>query len=133
MIGEKMNIEKFKKVDDGCYYDESECCYENAVDFIQSSLFGFCGCGDPDENLIYIRDSLRLFRDFPYDAKQENWESYYKRYREAVDKQFGSEKSEYFMWYWLDSKGYTEHGGCLPGWLTESGKELLEDLEEITA
>lgn len=37
------------------------------------------------------------------------------------------------MWYWLDNKGYTEHGGSVPGWLTEEGWKLLEDLEELMA
>ena len=30
----------------------------------------------------------------------------------------------------LDEKGLTEHGSCIPGWLTEKGKHLLDDLNE---
>jgi len=128
-----MHIDKFKK-EDG-YYDESECFYEDAESFIQTKLFGFCGCGYPDDNLIYVRDSMRLLRNFRFsehDEKNESWEEFYKRYRTAVDNHFKSSGAEYFMWYWLDEKGYTEHGGSFPGWLTVEGEELLDDLEETT-
>ena len=127
-----MHIDKYKS-NDG-YIDESGCNYDNAIDFIQTHIFGFCGCGCPDDNLIYVRDSLRLLAKFrfSYHDEKEKWEDFYKMYRLSVDNHFKSSGAEYFMWYWLDNKGYTEHGGSVPGWITSKGEELLQDLEEIT-
>ena len=128
-----MNIDKFKR-DDG-YYDESEYFYEDAKSFVQAKVFGFCGCGGPDDNLLYVRDSMRLLRNFhskEHDKEKESWDDFHKRHRAAVDDHFKLSGAEYFMWYWLDEKGFTEHGGCVPGWLTAEGEALLDDLEEIT-
>ena len=53
--------------------------------------------------------------------------------RELADGIFGNEASMMFFYYWADSKDLTEHGSGLSGggWLTELGKEVLEDLNEI--
>jgi hypothetical protein len=130
-----VNIDKFKKGED--YVDpETGCCYDDAESYITTNMLGFCGCGDPGTALTYVRDSLRLLRiqqDFHRNAVKETWDEFWTRYQTAVDAHFKSSGAEYFMWYWLDNKGYTEHGSSVPGWLTEGGRELLEDLEELTA
>lgn len=126
-----MHIDKFKKGDE--YVDSDGCHYENAVDFIQIKLFGFCACGRPEDNLVYVRDTLRILMDSaPAERdEKESFEAFWEKYREKVDSHFKSKDAEYFMWYWLDKQGYTEHGGSVPGWLTTEGRELLEDLEEM--
>jgi hypothetical protein len=43
----------------------------------------------------------------------------------------GDEKSFLFTLYWLDAKGFTDHGGNVRGsWPTEEGETLLDDLEQ---
>lgn len=115
-----MFIDKFKR-EDGQYYAEGSDEYSegfDAIEFIHINLFGFCGCGSAEDNLKYIRDSMRLLKD--------------KKYHNAESlAHFKSEASEDFMWYWLDEKRLTDHGFCIPGWLTEYGEGLLEDLEEL--
>jgi hypothetical protein len=128
-----MHIDKFKKRDG--YYDDEGCFYENAIDFMQVGVFGFCGCGSPKDNLIYIRDSMRLLRDFcfaEHDEKAEKYDAFYNRYRAAVDAHFVSRGAEEFMWYWLSKCSYTIHGSSVPGFLSKLGEKILEDLEEIT-
>jgi len=120
-----MNIDKFKR-DDG-YYDEKDCFYENAESFLQGKVLKFCGCGSPDLSLKFIRKALRQvqnLKELVLEKKQthEEWSAENKKI-------FG--ESEYFVWYFLDREGFTEHGGSIPGWLTKSGIELLEDLDAL--
>lgn len=121
-----MNIDKFKK-EDG-YYDEDGCFYEDAESFLQTKILGFCGCGDPDLSLKHTQTALRQvsnLKELVWEKKQtwEEWDAENK-------KLLGGETGVYFMWYWLDNKELTEHGGSVPGWLTIEGYELLEDLDE---
>lgn len=122
-----MYIDKFFK-EDG-YYDKDDCFYETAEDFIRGSILGFCGCGMPDAALDYVRQVLRTVADL----KEKVWEKKmtYEEWTAEKSKLFNSEGAEYFMWYFLDNKGLTEHGGSVPGWLTVEGEELLADLEEL--
>ena len=121
-----MNIDKFKK-EDG-YYDEDNCFYEDAETFLQTKVLGFCGCGNPDASLKHAQISLRQvsnLKKLVWEEKQtwEEWDAENK-------KLLGGKTGVYFMWYWLDDQGFTDHGGSVPGWLTEKGQELLEDLDE---
>ena len=116
-----MYIDKFKK--DDHYEDEDGCYHEDAESVITASL-GFCGCGSPDLALKYVKQSLELVQDYQ-DLEYEGWEVKKNKFFN------NNEGSEYFMWYFLNDKGLTEHGSCVPGWLSESGKELLSDLKEM--
>lgn len=121
-----MNIDKFKR-EEG-YYDEDGCFYEDAESFLQIKVLGFCGCGDPDLSLKHTQIALRQvsnLKELVWEKKQ-TWEEWDKENKKLL----GEETGVYFMWYWLDTKGFTEHGGSVPGWLTESGYELLEDLDK---
>lgn len=121
-----MNIDKFKR-EDG-YYDKDGCFYEDAESFLQIKVLGFCGCGDPDLSLKHTQIALRQvsnLKELVWEKKQ-TWEEWDKENKKLL----GEETGVYFMWYWLDTKGFTEHGGSVPGWLTESGYELLEDLDK---
>ncbi len=122
-----MYIDKYKK-EDG-YYNDDGVFYESAEDFYQVEIFGFCGCGLPDENLEYIHDGLTHINDErPEGAKHDEW---YKKWVEEGDVIFGNEFSRYFFFYWCDKQELTEHGGSVPGWLTDKGKRILFDLREI--
>lgn len=123
-----MFIDKYKK-EDGCYYDENGDFYEDAKSFIQTKIFGFCECGVPDASLMFVARVLKQVDNL----KQLVWEKK-QTYEEWVadnKKLFGSGEAEYFMWYFLDREGFTEHGGSVPGWLTDKGIELLNDLTEL--
>lgn len=121
-----MNIDKFKK-EDG-YYGENDCFYEDAKSFLQNKILGFCGCGDPDLSLKHTQTALRQVSNL----KELVWENKqtWKEWDAENKKLLGGETGVYFMWYWLDNKELTEHGGSVPGWLTAEGYELLEDLDE---
>jgi hypothetical protein len=127
-----MHIDRFKK-DDG-YYDEDDCYYEDAATFIQGKLLDFCCCGDPCSNLEYVRDSLLfLKKKSDHNRTEERFDSeFYKQWNEEVLKYFGNINAANFMWYWLDNKQFSEHGSAIPGWLTDEGEELLEDLIVLT-
>lgn len=140
-----MNIDKyFVSVDkipsdlyvegEGVYVDEDGCHHQDAIEFIIERIFGFCGCGCPYDVAEYIRQALQSI----YDIEQKVWTNKvtYNEWKNDNDnkkkkKIYSSQGAEYFIYYVLDQKGLTEHGGSVPGWLTESGKELLLDLNEL--
>ncbi len=121
-----MYIDKFKK-EDG-YYDEDECFYEDAESFLQIKVFGFCVCGCPDENLIFIKNGLSHIDNKQPDGMDHH--TWYENWVSEGHKIFGNEQSRYFFFYWCDKEELTDHGGSVPGWLTDKGKELLADLIE---
>lgn len=99
---------------------------------------GFCGCGDPETALRYIRDLLRLIGERGPDSfapgGMDQWNEWYKGHRAKVDAFFHDDRgAEYLAYYLLDDKGLTEHGGSVPGWLTPKGKDILADLEAHSA
>ena len=123
-----MHIDKFERPDGG-YAGDDGCDYETAEDLLQCGLLGFCGCGDPVGNLLFVKSGLaHINKRQPHGMDFSRW--YKARIAEGREI-FGNEQSRYFFFYWCDKEGLTEHGGCVPGWLTNKGKELLEDLVEI--
>lgn len=116
-------IDKFKK--EGGYYDESGCYYEDAESFYQSHIFGFCGCGLPEDNLKYIRDGLEHIEK----GSVENVD--FEKWWGEGNSILGNSRSMYFFYYWCDKMELTDHGGSVPGYLTEKGKQTLSDLKEI--
>jgi hypothetical protein len=88
------------------------------VDYLQSTVFGFCGCGMPERNLRYILSGLEHVFGLSILEKE--------------DKAFpGGEENKYFFFYWADKEGLTEHGSSVPGWLTERGKTVLTVLRAL--
>lgn len=115
-------IEKLKK-DNSKYYpykDEDGVSYESNTQYIQTKVLEFCGCGDPDLAMKYTRDALLLV--------SKRFKIEYSEWELEESKLFPISGSEYFMWYFLDNKGFTEHGGSVPGWITDKGEELLRDI-----
>lgn len=110
--------------------------WESPLDYYASKL-GACGCGSPEIHVRYVRDALRAVANAP-DFTDRVYESYAKwlgklnEWRSDMAEVFRNDnRAEQFMWYWLDRNGYTEHGSCVPGWLTDSGKATLEDLTAV--
>jgi hypothetical protein len=88
---------------------------------------GICSCGNPEDTLFFIRDVLQLMED--YNKDKMVWEEFYDK-KEALVKA-DNEGLYWLLWYYLDDKGLTEHGGNVSGcWLTTKGYEVLVMLNE---
>jgi hypothetical protein len=130
-----MHLDKYKD-EDGYYFpipdmpQEKGCFYEDVESLIQIEILGFCGCGCPDESVKYVGKALRLIQD-----RADTWDNRtsmpFEEWKAKCKELFKTSEAEYFMFYYLDSKDLTEHGGSVPGWLTDKGRELMEDIEEI--
>jgi len=111
-------------------------------DDIDSELIealGLCGCGDHESAFDFVRGGLQLIADVKlgphytrnagrFDPEFEKWCDDHSK-REAA--YFGSRGAMFFFYYWADDKGFTEHGGSVPGWLTEEGEAMLAKLTAI--
>lgn len=118
-----MNIQ-LKKVDDSDYpyLDEEGTSHSSYTMYVQCEMLKMCGCGQPEDNVKYILAALELVAE-----ERNDWHEWNERCKDL----FKTDEAEYFMWYWLETQGLTEHGSSVPGWLTEKGKNLLADLKEI--
>jgi len=120
-----MGLKEFGQ-EKGSFTDTDSSYWASAIDFLQRGVFGFCCCGRQDLSLEYILGALLLVEKRKEldgsDARYEPW-------KQEVEDYFGSEGAKYFMWYWLDSKELTEHGGSVPGWLTKRGEEAIEAIK----
>ena len=92
---------------EGCYQDKDGCYHDTIGTLIQCGVLGFCGCGRPEDNLALLLTRMEAIAD-------------------ETDGRFQCGPEMHFIDYTLDKLGFLEHGGSLPGWLSESGKELLE-------
>jgi hypothetical protein len=121
-----MHIDKWK-VHEGDYVDEDNCHWEDAESFLAGKIMGFCGCGNNEVALKYIRDVMELIEKI-HTGEGESWRAAYT----ALDDFFSNNSGlQYTIYYLLDMKELTTHGGSVPGWLTKKGKEVLSDLQEI--
>lgn len=122
-----MHIDKYKTAS-GEYVGPDDCSWENATDFLHGYVLDFCCCGSPEDALSFVRDALRSVANL----KEKVWAKTqaYADWSQETDAKLG-EAGAWFMFYFLDSKRLTEHGGSVPGWLTPEGERLLEDLDEL--
>ena len=91
---------------------------------------GCCGCGMPDEHLRFVHQVLEhMAKRHADEYKGDAWEKWWLEF-DAIT---GSRTATYFVAYWLDQRGYTEHGGSVPGWLDHPGEDLLARLREYHA
>lgn len=110
--------------------------YENLIDELWFGKMNFCGCGNPEAVLIRMRDTMRAMKN-----RSDYWRSkrgvpmFYddpetKRLCQEINSSAGSDDaSRYMTFYLLDAAGIEEHGGAVPGWLTEYGETILEFME----
>lgn len=107
--------------------------YHTLLDVIHSE-FDFCGCGDPKSAIEYVYRAMDwISRMRQHLEKQDQItlsDPVYDALWKEEQNRFGSVGAMYFMWYWLDNQKLTEHGGSVPGWLTEKGKGILIDMKE---
>lgn len=123
-----MYTNKFRQPS-GEYIGEDKCNYESALDLLCTDTFKFCGCGHPESALQYMRDVMSHINRL----KEEVWENKitYEQWNQGGKKIFSNDGAEYFAYYILDNLELTEHGGLVPGWLSEKGLEVLEELKTI--
>lgn len=116
-----MNIDKFK-TPDGDYLDAEGTTFDTAEDLL-CNMVGYCGCGDPEAALKYLAKVLHYISiRFNIDpTESEKLESLL----------FPVPGSMWHTYYMLDDKELTEHGSSVPGWLTDKGREIMEDIQEL--
>ena len=121
-----------RKVDDSDfpYLDNDGCSHPSKESFI-CHLLGFCGCGLPSAALDYIYGAMEIMGRFDSNKSTEEWVAIH----DELDKYFNSVGEAYFVYYFLNSwkNKLAEHGGSVPGWLTEYGHEVLAMLDEYRA
>ncbi len=83
---------------------------------------GFCGCGQPDEAATFLFSVLDCIDQLQHDRD-------YSR----LDKLIPDPGMRYFILYQLDNLGFLDHGGSVPGWLTQDGRDCLELLRSADA
>lgn len=109
------------------HYELNGAPYDDAESLIQCGILGFCGCGSPKENLAYIFLGLEIIHSLSeYDPSVSgDFTKWFSIHKSITESHFKRSESEYFFYYWCNKEGLTEHGGSVPGWLTDKGKELL--------
>lgn len=116
MLNELLKIEK--DPDGGYNYDGAY--YENLDDVLAIGILGFCGCGRPDDALQLIIDVTKT-RAFP------DKDLTVLDFQDTVELIRGNaELAAYIIFYLLNEKGLTEHGGSVPGWLTPKGEAFVK-------
>jgi hypothetical protein len=123
-----MHIDKYKQPD-GTYLDDKGSSYQDAETFLQDKYLNHCYCGNPDINIKYVADVLAHIdsRDtFKSKTRYDEWIA-------AGNHLYPNDTIRNFVWYVMDSLRFTEHGGCIPGWLTDKGREFMEDVKELYA
>lgn len=127
-----LKIDQFLQPD-GTYtmpIDGVPCTFETATD-LYGDLLGFCGCGDHESALQHVLGALRLVKKIKDDVWSKK--TTFDEFHVEEDAYFGNRGVKYFTWYFLSDKKLIEHGGSVPGWLTEKGEDYLHDLEIICA
>lgn len=93
---------------------------------------GFCGCGDPEGALSFLRDVLSIFELRILEGKS-HWEEGTAQLWQKLalgHPEYGLLGLSYL--YYLDSVGLLEHGTSIYGsWLSERGEEILQALREV--
>lgn len=119
------------KTDYGEYLDDDGCTWQDAESFLHGKFLGFCCCGSPKENLIYVYKGLLIVEDSIDDSI--SWSEGCRIQAKKLIEYFVSDNAKMFFFYWADKEGYTEHGSGLSwgGWLTDKGKELIQIIKEF--
>lgn len=101
---------------------------------ILCGMLGFCGCGNPTAALEFIGKVLHhvdWVAENLHPFKGEEWDVARARHKANGSAIFGpTEGVDYFVYYVLTEKRFLEHGGSVPGWLTESGHMLMALIDE---
>jgi len=92
---------------------------------------GLCGCGHPEDAARYLADVLRHIDRLKYEVWEEKLT--YDEWMEAGKSLFVNGGAECFTYYFLDNLDLIEHGGSVPGWLTEKGDQVRAKITRALA
>lgn len=89
---------------------------------------GFCGCGMPVDATEYVLAVLEHIDRL----KTHVWEKAltWEQWNAEGDTIFTNDGAAYFAYYVMAEKGLTEHGGSVPGWLSEKGYAMVARIKE---
>lgn len=111
--------------------------FPTIASYVWHDTLNFCACGRPENVLVKMRDTLRALQNVS-DAHRSNESCYVmgaptpkmKALHDAEHSAAGADDgSRYLMYYVLSRARLTEHGGSVPGWPTNLGREFLTFLE----
>lgn len=91
----------------------------------------WCGCGNPDTALMYMRDVLALLRKRSENSRagHDTWTTDSEELHKLLNFTACEPLALSYL-YMLDAFGLTEHGGSVMGsWLTNAGEQLLDKLQ----
>ena len=130
-----MRISDFENAEIPGMYKHDGIDHKDVESLLQSGILGFCMCGTPDDNLVYVREGLRLLGEMGPENENgllaPNWHEWFEGYEARKLKHFGSKEANHFFCYWADKEGLTEHGSSvLSPWLTDMGQDILDMLDE---
>lgn len=103
----------FEWTTDGDYYVDKDGVYYQDVESLIMGQFNFCGCGNPNDCIDYIKRMLE--------------------YQDSKVCPFSSDDNQsMFFLYWADSAGLLEHGTSVRGsWVTSDGMEFIEIVNKL--
>jgi len=95
------------------------------------SRLKLCGCGQPEIPLRVIREALEVL--WTPQVNEPGFHEAHEGRWSRIETWMGPEPQSnlaWFVFYVLDTWKLTDHGGSLPGWLTDDGRKLLKFLQD---
>lgn len=109
-------LSELKEVEGG-FEDQEGCFWESKEDYLCIGVLPSCGCGNPSSIGKYVREMIQKH------VYQGN-----KDYSVWKNNNYEDLPTMFFL-SWADREGYLEHGTTIRcSWLSDKGKELLNDL-----
>lgn len=124
---------------DGKEYTRADgVSWEHLDKAIIEGVFGFCGCGRPDDFVRLVGRALRLMVDY-YEYNQHGmrandpgWREVFKKYHADMEAACGNTGSVMLLQYVFDKHELTEHGGSVnSAWPTPKGYAVLAAIEQL--
>lgn len=102
----------------GGYKDSTGKIWDTPIDMLTMSedWLGFCGCGTSEE-IEYIAEGLKAIGN-GHDHSVEY---------------FGTAAAAQFFYKVADDKGLTNHGGSVPGWVDDKGRQFIRIAKQARA
>ena len=111
--------------------EEEKTPDERLVHDFYFNTLKWCGCGNPDTALMYMRDVLAAMhkRSENNHASTNTWAADSEELYKLLNLNACEPLALSYL-YMLDALGLTEHGGNVMGsWLTNAGEQLLDKLQ----